>query len=71
MVEQHELEELTARLGAPHLEQMTVRRGAPSQLLVHWGCGCTAIGEAASSAGVRWSRCEHHAGSEAALSQAP
>jgi hypothetical protein len=70
MAEQHELRELTARLGAPHLEQMTVRSGRPSQLLVHWGCGCTAIGAPASpgdEAGVRWSRCDHHACVEAAL----
>jgi len=64
MVQLHELVELTARLGAPHLEQMTVRRGEPSQLLLHWGCGCTALGTPGSEdtrTGVRWSRCEHHA----------
>ena len=67
MVEQHELTDLTARLGAPHLEQVTVRSGEPSQLLVHWGCGCTAMGAPASGtgrAGVRWSRCDHHAAAE-------
>ena len=63
MVEQHELRELEARLG-PHLEQLTVRSGAPPQMLVHWGCGCTAIGAPSprrDRAGVRWTRCAHHA----------
>lgn len=70
MVEQHELRVLTARLGAPHLEQVTVRSGEPSQLLVHWGCGCTAMGAShgGGEAGVRWSRCEHHANAEALVS---
>ena len=68
MVAQHDLGELTARLGAPHLEQLTVRSGRPSQLLVHWGCGCAAIGappSASGPAGVRWTRCGHHAEAEA------
>jgi hypothetical protein len=70
MVEQHELGELTARLGAPHLEQMTARSGEASRLLVHWGCGCTAIGQSGlrrAEGGLHWSRCGHHAEAEAAL----
>ena len=71
MVEQHELRDLTARLGAPHLEQMTVRSGEASRLLLHWGCGCTAIGATGGTgddAALRWSRCDHHAGVEATAS---
>ncbi len=70
MVQLHELAALIAHLGAPHLEQMTVRTGGPSQLLVHWGCGCTAMGTPAledERTSVRWSRCEHHAGAEAVV----
>jgi hypothetical protein len=64
MVEPHELRHLTALLGEPHLEQLTHQQGEAARLLVYWGCGCTAIGGpplAEGSAGLRWSRCDHHA----------
>lgn len=63
MIEPHDLGELTARLGAPHLEQFTHRTGEGACLLVHWGCGCTGMGLAGASdarTALRWSRCAHH-----------
>jgi len=71
MVGPYELRELTARLGEPHLEQLTHQQGETARLLVHWGCGCTAIGAPSVSEGsaeLRWSRCDHHAG-EAVLAR--
>ena len=69
MIVPHELGELTARLGAPHLEQITHRLGEAAQILVYWGCGCTGIGVptvAVERTAVRWSRCDHHGAAEAA-----
>lgn len=68
MVAPYELLALTARLGTPHLEQLAHERGEAPRLLVHWGCGCTAIGRPGTADGsgeLRWSRCDHHAVSEA------
>lgn len=58
------LRELTARLGDPHFEQLIHERGEEARLLVHWGCGCTAIGASRppeAEGDLRWSRCGHHA----------
>ena len=68
MIEPHELRDLTARLGVPHLEQVTHRSGQGTALAFYWGCGCTAMGKAAESderSLMRWSRCDHHAAAEA------
>jgi hypothetical protein len=70
MIEPHELRELRARLGVPHLEQVTHRSGEGTTLAFYWGCGCTAMGKAAAGrsderAPMRWSRCDHHAAAEA------
>jgi hypothetical protein len=70
MIEPHDLHELTARLGAPHLEQITHRRGERARVHFYWGCGCTGIGtpeEAGDRTAVRWSRCDHHGAAEQAL----
>jgi hypothetical protein len=70
MFESHELADLTARLGVPHLEQLTHARGEAARVLVYWGCGCTAIGTGSNAVGsspVRWSRCDHHGAAEKAL----
>ena len=67
MIEPHELRELTARLGVPHLEQITHRTGQGTKVAFYWGCGCTAMGTPAVSderTAVRWSRCDHHAAAE-------
>ncbi len=59
----YDLQDLTAQLGEPTLEQLT-KRGDDSCLLLHWGCGCTAIGSPAREVAerlLRWSRCDHHA----------
>jgi hypothetical protein len=69
LTEAYALRHLTAYLGAPHLEQLTHRRDAGSQLLVHWGCGCTAMGAPGlndETTELRWSRCDHH-GAESAV----
>jgi len=65
----YELRSLTAQLGTPAFEQQT-KRGGDACLLVHWGCGCTAIGRPAVEAAealLRWTRCAHHALAEAAI----
>jgi hypothetical protein len=70
MFESHELADLTAQLGTPHLEQLTHIEGEPARLLVYWGCGCTGIGTGERSKGsdsVRWSRCDHHAAVQASI----
>jgi hypothetical protein len=67
MIEPHELRELTARLGAPHLEQITHRRGERARVHFYWGCGCTGSGTPDASdeqTPVRWSRCAHHAATD-------
>jgi hypothetical protein len=67
MIEGHDLRDLTARLGEPHLEQITHRTGRQRQVAYYWGCGCTAMGIPAGEAPgpVRWRRCDHHAAAEA------
>ena len=70
MIESHELAALTARLGAPHLEQLTHPRGEAARVVVYWGCGCTGMGtrEGSGTLGaVRWTRCDHHAAEDVAL----
>jgi hypothetical protein len=70
MIEPHELAELTARLGAPHLEQITHRLGEQARVHFYWGCGCAASGARARGdepTAVRWSRCDHHVAAEEAL----
>jgi hypothetical protein len=67
MIEPHELRELRARLGVPHLEQMTHRSGQGTALAFYWGCGCSAMGKACEPEDLtpmRWSRCDHHAAAE-------
>jgi len=69
MIEPHELRELTARLGAPHLEQILHHRGGRA-VHFYWGCGCTGTGTSPSTSErteVRWTRCGHHAAAEEAL----
>jgi|GEM_PF-3558527 len=59
----YDLRDLTAQLGTPAFEQ-TTRRGGLTCLLLHWGCGCTAIGSPANREAerqLRWTRCDHHA----------
>jgi hypothetical protein len=63
----YDLDALTAQLGTPAFEQ-TTKRGDGACLLVHWGCGCTAIGSPArrdADGLLRWTRCDHHALAEA------
>ncbi|HEX3468506.1 MAG TPA: hypothetical protein VHT05_10540 [Candidatus Elarobacter sp.] len=69
MIESHELADLTAALGEPHLEQRTNAQGEGARTLFYWGCGCTGIETGERSEGsnaVRWSRCDHHAAAERA-----
>jgi hypothetical protein len=69
MMQPHELRDLTARLGAPSLEQIAHRRGEKARVSFYWGCGCTANGVPAASdetTPVRWSPCAHHAAAHAA-----
>ena len=64
MFEPHELRELTARLGLPHLEQITHRTGQERRVAFYWGCGCSAMGKPAEPeerTAMRWTRCDHHA----------
>lgn len=70
MIESHELADLTAALGEPHLEQRTNARSDGARTLFYWGCGCTGIGTGERSQGskaVRWARCDHHAAAERVL----
>ena len=59
----YELRALTERLGAPQLRQIARRGKREGRLLVHWGCGCTGIGETSARwrEELRWARCAHHA----------
>jgi hypothetical protein len=68
MGDPHDLRDLTARLGAPHLEQRMHRSGELPRMAFYWGCGCTAMGPGSTgtpAASMRWTRCGHHAAIEA------
>jgi hypothetical protein len=67
--EEYELRTLEAHLGEPEFRQ-TAKRGEGKCRLVHWGCGCTAIGDSVQREAermlMRWTRCDHHVLSETA-----
>ena len=67
--DEYDLRSLTAQLGAPEFQQ-TAKSGEETRRLVHWGCGCAAIGRTESGEAegllMRWTRCDHHALAESA-----